>query len=415
MVVWLRNSLIIILFMTETNEALSKQTEKLTTKKFGDVEAVLGPGFADMEADAKAYQIAKEQGRQDDEGFFNSLFNIFKSKPKVEEEPPLETIQVPELKVTPVKSVMEDPLYQYHLNNLKEENIIDGTLTTVYITGITNPEDGKIYNVPGFVDGKKIESETELQKIAQDKNWFNTYKGYNTGEEAMGAVTELKLKINNDGKKFLESMQTVDENWYQSEATINILKDKSYSNLYATGEVGQQMGYQLPLGYRTNNWLSIHQLGIPWDGLSEVKEDKKVLPNFKKETHSVMEVFNTPEFGVRAAMVDVMTKALKTGSPEMTLKKLIDSGYMENATNYVNVGKGLGINLNTKFNLFNKEEAMKWFDYMLLSEMGTFKNNIPKAERDKVFNSAYSMAMDRMRDESYTYHSTAKKYLDSSQ
>ena len=34
-----------------------------------------------------------------------------------------------------------------------------------------------------------------------------------------------------------------------------------------------------------------------------------------------------------------MTKALKTGS-EMTLKKLIDSGYMENATNYVNVGKG---------------------------------------------------------------------------
>tara|TARA_R100000654_G_C2664029_1_gene125114 strand:+ start:63 stop:1061 length:999 start_codon:yes stop_codon:yes gene_type:complete len=206
-----------------------------------------------------------------------------------------------------------------------------------------------------------------------------------------------------------------DANWYQSDDTVNILKDESYSNLYAKGEVGKEMGYQLPLGYRTNNWLSIHQLGIDWDGLSEIKEDKKVLPNFKKETHSVMEVFDTPEFGVRAAMVDVMTKALKTGSPEMTLKKLIDSGYMENATNYVNVGKGLGINLNTKFNLFNKEEAMKWFDYMLLSEMGTFKNNIPKAERDKVFNSAYSMAMDRMRDESYTYHSTAKKYLDSSQ
>ena len=331
MVVWLRNSLIIILFMTETNEALSKQTEKLTTKKFGDVEAVLGPGFADMEADAKAYQIAKEQGRQDDEGFFNSLFNIFKSKPKVEEEPPLETIQVPELKVTPAKPVEDD--------------------TKMMVSPKVTPKD----------------------------------------------------------------TQTLDENWYQSEATINILKDKSYSNLYAKGEVGKQMGYQLPLGYRTNNWLSIHQLGIPWDGLSEVKEDKKVLPNFKKETHSVMEVFNTPEFGVRAAMVDVMTKALKTGSPEMTLKKLIDSGYMENATNYVNVGKGLGINLNTKFNLFNKEEAMKWFDYMLLSEMGTFKNNIPKAERDKIFNSAYSMAMDRMRDESYTYHSTAKKYLDSSQ
>ena len=144
-----------------------------------------------------------------------------------------------------------------------------------------------------------------------------------------------------------------------------------------------------------------------------------------------MEVFETPEFGVRAGMVDVMTKALKPaseykkdtitfkegkdGSPIITLQKLIDSGYMENADNYIRVGKGLGIDLNTEFNLFNKEEAMKWFDYMLLSEMGTFKNDIPKAERDKVFNSAYDMAMDRMRDESYTCHSTAKKYLDSSQ
>ena len=244
------------------------------------------------------------------------------------------------------------------------------------------------------------------QKFAEDDLSFDLQR-----------QTDLSL-IKDKPKEIVPNVKEkpmVDTNWYESDDTINLLKDSTYSNLYAKGKVGQEMGYQLPLGYRTNNWLSIHQLGIPWDGLSEVKEDKKVLPNFKKENHSVMEVFNTPEFGVRAAMVDVMTKALKTGSPEMTLKKLIDSGYMENATNYVNVGKGLGINLNTKFNLFNKEEAMKWFDYMLLSEMGTFKNNIPKAERDKVFNSAYSMAMDRMRDESYTYHSTAKKYLNSSQ
>ena len=324
MVVWLRNSLIVLLFMTETSDALSKQTKEI----LGET-VVMGEGFEDAEAEAQAYFLSKRTGNQDDESFFDRVKNFFKPKP--EEEQPLETIQVPELKVTPAKPVEND--------------------TKMMVSPKVTPED----------------------------------------------------------------TQTLDDNWYQSENTINILKDKTYSNLYARGKVGQQMGYQLPLGYRTNNWLSIHQLGIPWDGLSEVKEDRKVLPNFKKETHSVMEVFNTPEFGVRAAMVDVMTKALKTGSPEMTLKKLIDSGYMENSTNYVNVGKSLGINLNTKFNLFNKEEAMKWFDYMLLSEMGTFKNDIPKAERDKVFNSAYSMAMDRMRDESYTYHSTAKKYLDSSQ
>ena len=320
MVVWLRNSLIVLILMTKTSEALEKQTKEI----LGET-VVLGEGFnnTEAEAEAQAYFFSKRTGNQEDESFFDRVKDFFTPKPK-------------EKKDDSMASMLE-----------------------------------------------------EVRQEIKDKP-----------KEIVPNVKEKPM---------------VDTNWYESDDTINLLKDATYSNLYAKGKVGQEMGYQLPLGYRTNNWLSIHQLGIPWDGLSEVKEDKKVLPNFKKETHSVMEVFNTPEFGVRAAMIDVMTKALKTGSPEMTLKKLIDSGYMENATNYVNVGKGLGINLNTKFNLFNKEEAMKWFDYMLLSEMGTFKNNIPKAERDKVFNSAYSMAMDRMRDESYTYYSTAKKYLDSSQ
>ena len=320
MVVWLRNSLIVLLLMTKTSEALDKQTKEI----LGET-VVLGEGFnnTETEAEAQAYFFSKRTGNQEDESFFDRVKDFFTPKPK-------------EKKDDSMASMLE-----------------------------------------------------EVRQEIKDKP-----------KEVVPNVKEKPI---------------VDTNWYESDDTINLLKDATYSNLYAKGKVGQEMGYQLPLGYRTNNWLSIHQLGIPWDGLSEVKEDRKVLPNFKKETHSVMEVFNTPEFGVRAAMVDVMTKALKTGSPEMTLKKLIDSGYMENATNYVNVGKGLGINLNTKFNLFNKEEAMKWFDYMLLSEMGRFKDDIPKAERDKVFNSAYGMAMDRMRDESYTYHSTAKKYLDSSQ
>jgi hypothetical protein len=337
-VVWLRNSLVVLIFMTETSEALSKQTEELTVKKFGDQEVVLGPGFTEVNPETvERVQRYKFEKYFPDVSFddVKNYINDFFQKPK---------------------KFIKRQVDEYKFQQQEPE----------FIETLPEP---KMIPTPEFAEGKQKE----------------------------------------------EPVIDYDTTWYQSENTINILKNESYSNLYATGEVGQQMGYQLPLGYRTNNWLSIHQLGINWDGLSKVKEDKKVLPNFKKETHSVMEVFETPEFGVRAAMVDVMTKALKDGSPEMTLKKLIDSGYMENATNYVNVGKGLGIDLNTKFNLFNKEEAMKWFDYMLLAEMGTFKNDIPKAERDKVFSSAYDMAMDRMRDDSYTYHSTAKKYLDSSQ
>ena len=346
MVVWLRNSLIILLFMTETSDALNTQTKEILGEK-----VVLGPGFENSYQpeyldNSEAMDLIKKENQESKYGMNKVNYN---------------DIEVEDL---PTDGIINKIKRYLGIGEEKEKQIIEAR--------------------PG-------------QQFDKD----------NLPTEDAEIKTELPKKE--------EPVIDYDANWYQSDDTVNILKDESYSNLYAKGEVGKEMGYQLPLGYRTNNWLSIHQLGIDWDGLSEIKEDKKVLPNFKKETHSVMEVFDTPEFGVRAAMVDVMTKALKTGSPEMTLKKLIDSGYMENATNYVNVGKGLGINLNTKFNLFNKEEAMKWFDYMLLSEMGTFKNNIPKAERDKVFNSAYSMAMDRMRDESYTYHSTAKKYLDSSQ
>jgi len=345
-VVWLRNSLIILLFMTETSDALNTQTKEILGEK-----VVLGPGFENSYQpeyldNSEAMDLIKKENQESKYGMNKVNYN---------------DIEVEDL---PTDGIINKIKRYLGIGEEKEKQIIEAR--------------------PG-------------QQFDKD----------NLPTEDAEIKTELPKKE--------EPVIDYDANWYQSDDTVNILKDESYSNLYAKGEVGKEMGYQLPLGYRTNNWLSIHQLGIDWDGLSEIKEDKKVLPNFKKETHSVMEVFDTPEFGVRAAMVDVMTKALKTGSPEMTLKKLIDSGYMENATNYVNVGKGLGINLNTKFNLFNKEEAMKWFDYMLLSEMGTFKNNIPKAERDKVFNSAYSMAMDRMRDESYTYHSTAKKYLDSSQ
>lgn len=194
--------------MTETSKQLSQQTKEI----LGET-VVLGKGFEDTNADSKAYALSKRTGNQDDESFFDRVKDFFSPKPK--EEEPLEVIQVPELKVTPAIPVKEDeqidaptgnPLYQYHLNNLKEENIIDGNLTTVFITGITNPEDGKIYNVPGFVDGKIINNENQLQRIAKERNWFGTYTGYSTGDEANQAARELKKQIDKDGQKFLSSL-----------------------------------------------------------------------------------------------------------------------------------------------------------------------------------------------------------------
>ena len=71
--------------MTETSDALSKQTKEI----LGET-VVLGEGFEDAEAEAQAYFLSKRTGNQDDESFFDRVKNFFKPKP--EEEQPLETI-----------------------------------------------------------------------------------------------------------------------------------------------------------------------------------------------------------------------------------------------------------------------------------------------------------------------------------
>ena len=235
MVVWLRNSLVVLIFMTETSEALNQQTENLKIKKFGDQEVVLGKGFEEsyvspyinddeaIDLIKKEYQESKygmnqvnyndivvEDLSDDRDGFLDYMKKRVKDLLGFdEEEKEKQIIEArPGQQFDKGNVPTENPLYQYHLNNLKEENIIDGKLTTVFITGITNPDDGKIYNVPGFVDGKIIKNESQLQQIAKEKNWFDTYPSYNTGEEANQAAQELKKFIDRDGEEFLSSVKT---------------------------------------------------------------------------------------------------------------------------------------------------------------------------------------------------------------
>ena len=229
-------------------------------------------------------------------------------------------------------------------------------------------------------------------------------------EDIPRPVDELETKADPEG-----TAKPLDADWFLSKDMIDKLKSESYVNQYAQGKVGKEKGFQLPLGYRTNNWLSQHQLGQNWDGRSKIKDDKIIFPGHDKETHKVIEVFDDPSFGMRAGMVDVMSKALQNGSPMITLQMLIDSKYMQDPTPYLAVAKQKGYGLNDKFNLFDKSQAMEWYAFMLQSEMGSFSFDIPANEKEKVFEEGYRMAMERMANTKYKYHPIAVKYLDSSQ
>ena len=209
MVVWLKSSLVLLFLMTETNKELNEQTVKIIDGQ----EVVLGKGFedrtdnfaSDVPPDKNFLEASRDyflEKYYDVKGFVEKEIEDYKFE---QQEPQfIETIPTPK---SAESDILNNPLYQYHLTNLKEENIIDGDLTTVYIKGITNPEDGKIYNVPGFVDGKKIDDEQKLLDIAKERNWFETYRGYETGQQANEAISVIYPKIQEDGKKFLESLE----------------------------------------------------------------------------------------------------------------------------------------------------------------------------------------------------------------
>ncbi|MDA0337243.1 MAG: hypothetical protein O2782_18935 [bacterium] len=62
-------------------------------------------------------------------------------------------------------------LLEYHRRNLRNGTYLDDQqgMTTVNIMGVTGP-DGRIYNVPGYADGKRL-NEQEATTLAAQLGW----------------------------------------------------------------------------------------------------------------------------------------------------------------------------------------------------------------------------------------------------
>ena len=112
----------------------------------------------------------------------------------------------------------DNTLIKYHQDTIRNNNVLyeknqEGIKepTTIYINGIRNQDDpaSPIYAVPGYVDGRKIESEQELQKIAKEKNWFNIYPSDPDGASHQLRVNKVKNIINADGQKLNQQDRTV--------------------------------------------------------------------------------------------------------------------------------------------------------------------------------------------------------------
>ena len=108
---------------------------------------------------------------------------------------------MPSTLLTKPGSTFDNPLEQglidYHRLHLKDGTFLsdDQGVTTVNITGVTGP-DGRIYNVPGYWEGKR-RTEKESRDRAEKVGWEN-FPSYATGPESNEAAQRLHQIIEQD-------------------------------------------------------------------------------------------------------------------------------------------------------------------------------------------------------------------------
>lgn len=131
-------------------------------------------------------------------------------------------------------STAEQSLLQYSRDNMNSGNIIkdaDGNVTSVYITGVTGP-DGRIYNVPGYKDGKMLTPE-EAHDNAAAQGW-DKFPAYPDGPAADAAAEHIHSYIDEDNAYFtaregapkITNFQLFSD--AQTEAEVNAHKQPSY-------------------------------------------------------------------------------------------------------------------------------------------------------------------------------------------
>jgi hypothetical protein len=95
----------------------------------------------------------------------------------------------------------ERNLIKYHRNHLRNDTYFSDEqgMTTIFITGVTGP-DNRIYNVPGYFDGKRQTEEASYQRAAQT-GWEN-YPSYKTEQLSNEAAIRLHDVIDQDAEYF---------------------------------------------------------------------------------------------------------------------------------------------------------------------------------------------------------------------
>ena len=205
--------------MTETSEALSKQTEELTVKKFGDQEVVLGPGFTEVNPETvervQRYKFEKyfpDVSFDDVKNYINDFFQKPKKfiKRQVDEykfqqqEPEfIETLPEPKMIPTP----------EFAEGKQKEEPVREEIETPIVPKEKPAPPplDMQIYNY--LINEKRLSQNKALGIMANIKGESDFSPGADEAGDGSEGIGLFQYTFTTRKNKFLDAVPDYKSNW----------------------------------------------------------------------------------------------------------------------------------------------------------------------------------------------------------
>ena len=144
------------------------------------------------------------------------------------------------------------------------------------------------------------------------------------------------------------------------------------------------------LPIRTNNWMSV-QGGGDWEGLS------------KDQIHKRQLKFDSPEYGIRAGAISIMTRALrKNNKPEINISQIFfeDDGWAEDKESYKLDAMSKGFSDDYTVDVMDREQLSTLINFISNHEMG-LDEYLKLNDRVEVINKGIDMAYDYVLSDEY--------------
>ena len=148
---------------------------------------------------------------------------------------------------------------------------------------------------------------------------------------------------------------------------------------------------------RTNNWMSV-QGGDDWLGLS------------KDQIHKRQLKFDSPEYGIRAGAISIMTRALrKNNKPEVSISQIFfeDDGWAEDKESYRLDTISKGFRDTDIIDVMDRDQMKKLINFISNHEMGAEPYSKIK-DKDRVIDKGLDMAYEYILSDDYSLKDLVK-------